>query len=366
MRDIRARIAQQHGIDLTEQQVQDLAARRLESILDVRTVNPALVQQIRDSASSGRVVSVPSQADAPPYQFEESTLYASNNGLIRTIRRLLNPILKLFFNPNPLIQALNTQARLNVEATRREAERDQRQAEWNALHYEILQRLVTEVARVSLEAQSLGLRVESLGAKVDFNERRVRGIEGSMHEPESRPAVAPAPQAARAQEVRAQEPREARAPEEKPAQSGSTETAATGEAPRRRRRRRRGRRGPGAGDASMAPGTPVADGTSQPLDESDAEGDEQDESLGVVTTEGEAIVTESVEPQQAPEPSNVPAPVSFGAPEPKPPAVEANAAPLPEWRQRFDAPVAPAVETSPEEPTRDAVRPAPETDHDER
>ena len=143
MRDIRARISQQHGIDLTEQQVQELAARRLESILDVRTVNPALVQQIRESASSGRVVSVPSQAETPPYQFEESTLYDSSRSLLRTIRRLLNPILKLFFNPNPLIQALTTQARLNVDAAKREAERDQRQAEWNALHYEILQRVVT-------------------------------------------------------------------------------------------------------------------------------------------------------------------------------------------------------------------------------
>src|SRR6185436_7822189 len=159
----------------TEQQVQELAARRLESILDVRTVNPALIEQLRKSAAGGRVVSVPSRSEDPPYQFEATTIYDSPSGLVRTLRRLLNSILKLFFNPNPIIQALNIQAKLNVEAARREAERDQRQAEWNALHYEILQRLVAEVAKVSIEAQSLGLRVESLAAKVDFNERRVRG-----------------------------------------------------------------------------------------------------------------------------------------------------------------------------------------------
>ena len=34
MRDIRARIGQRHGIDLSNQQIQGLAARRLEAILD--------------------------------------------------------------------------------------------------------------------------------------------------------------------------------------------------------------------------------------------------------------------------------------------------------------------------------------------
>ena len=43
MRDIRARIAQRHGIELSSQQVQELAARRLEAILDPRTMNPALI-----------------------------------------------------------------------------------------------------------------------------------------------------------------------------------------------------------------------------------------------------------------------------------------------------------------------------------
>src|SRR6185436_8780627 len=94
------------------------------------------------------------------------------------LRRLLRPILKMFFNPKQLVDALNAQAKASAEVARRDAERDQQQAEWNALHYELLKRLVTEVSRVSLEAQGLGLRVESLAAKVDFNELRVRGLEG--------------------------------------------------------------------------------------------------------------------------------------------------------------------------------------------
>ena len=44
MRDIRARIAQRQGVELSNQQIQDLAARRLESILDPRAIKPSLLE----------------------------------------------------------------------------------------------------------------------------------------------------------------------------------------------------------------------------------------------------------------------------------------------------------------------------------
>ena len=47
MRDIRARIAQRPGIELSTPQIQDLAARRLESILDPRAIKPALLDEMR-------------------------------------------------------------------------------------------------------------------------------------------------------------------------------------------------------------------------------------------------------------------------------------------------------------------------------
>jgi hypothetical protein len=52
MREIRSRISQRHGIELTTQQIQELAARRLEAILDPRTVKPSLLEQIRRSTSA--------------------------------------------------------------------------------------------------------------------------------------------------------------------------------------------------------------------------------------------------------------------------------------------------------------------------
>src|ERR1044071_7519150 len=175
MREMRARIAQRSGVDLSNQQIQELAARRLEAILDPRGLKPELLEQLRRSAGE-RTVSV--DAAAPPaaesFPFDEATLYDSPNGLLRFLRKLLAPLLRMMINPTPIADALARQARFNAEITQREAERDRRQAEWNALHYEILQRLALEVSRGSVQAQNQSLRVESLAAQVDFNERRVR------------------------------------------------------------------------------------------------------------------------------------------------------------------------------------------------
>jgi hypothetical protein len=242
MRDIRARIAQRHGIELSTQQIQELAARRLEAILDPRTINPSLMQQLRRGA--GAAPEVPAAAADSGYSFEDTTLYESHRGLLRFIRRLLNPILKLFFNPTPLVHALHTQARLNQEAAAREAERARLQTEWNALHYELVQRLVTEVSRVTVEMQSLALRVEALAGRVDFNDRRVRSLETT---------APPAP--ARTQSRPAEQPSAppVAAVPDTPAADASSADAPGGDGTRRRRRRRRGRRGSGAAVEANAP-----------------------------------------------------------------------------------------------------------------
>ena len=254
MREIRARIAQRHGIDLSQQQVQELAARRLEAILDPRTVKPSLLEQLRKSA--GDTIDSGTGA-APLYSFEDSTLYESHNGFLRFIRRLLNPVLKLFFNPNPLIQALNAQARLNADLAKREEERDRRQAEWNALHYTLLQRVVLEISRTSIDAQHLAARVEALGTRVDFADRRVRVLEGAPA-PVVTPRLSdPLPHASS---------HSAAAPSSSPvnraavgADGASTDGSADGT--RRRRRRRRGRRSgvPGEGATALEGGRGTVD-----------------------------------------------------------------------------------------------------------
>jgi hypothetical protein len=273
MREIRARISQRHGIDLTTQQIQELAARRLEAILDPRTVKPSLLEQLRRSA--GAPVETRSSDPALSYSFEATTLYESPSGFVRFMRRLLQPLLRLLFNPNPLIDAMHTQTQINQAALARDAERERRQAEWNALHYDILQRLVLEISRTSLETQGLSMRVEALAAKVDFNERRVRGVENTVHQarPSGRPESAPTPQAPPVQ------PRESTAPSDTHAPEGVAREGSP-ESGRRRRRRRRGRRSPMGtpfeGQAPAVAGDPSAVSVATDVD-LDADIDEDDD-----------------------------------------------------------------------------------------
>jgi hypothetical protein len=244
MRDIRSRISQRHDIELTPQQIQELAARRLEAILDPRHVSPTLFDQLRKGAAAAP--EPPPQAPDGASVISDEAIY-EGGAVLRFFRRLFNPLLKLLFDPAPLTAAIRAQAQSTREAAARAAERERIQTEWNALHYQIVQRLVTEVSRNSIEVQSLATRVEALAARVDFNDRRVRSLES-----------APAP----ARRERTQEPVHHPAPATAESTVSSESVAAPvtlGVSPapqsdgaRRRRRRRRGRRGPtAAGEASV-------------------------------------------------------------------------------------------------------------------
>ena len=250
MRDIRTRISSRHGIDLTPQQIQELAARRLDAILEPRHVKPALLEQMRRAA--GERIDVPAPAAAVVAPFDESQLYASHRGFVQSLRRLLNPILKLFINPAPIVLALNAQAAHSSAAAARESELYTQQAEWNALHYEIVQRLVTELARTTLEAQSLTLRMEALDAKLDFNERRVRAMELAAHhtKPVQRPPEAPSADATPAVQNA----------------NGPAAAEAGSDGARRRRRRRRGRRSGPGGQEGMAASPSASPGADPELD----------------------------------------------------------------------------------------------------
>ena len=231
MRQIRSRIREKRGVDYTEEEIRELANVKLEKFLDPRGVRSDLLEQFRRK----REASLP-----PNFKFEDTTLFETHRGFLAFIRRLLRPILKLFFNPNPISHALNAQARLNKEAASREMERERTQSEWNALHYTLVQRLVTEIARTSIEMQSLTLRVESLSTRVDHYERRVRELE----------------QGAQPASQQQQQTPSAGVPGFNPGRPGGGETAGSGsdqsgEGGRRRRRRRRSRRGPGSPDGAQ-------------------------------------------------------------------------------------------------------------------
>jgi hypothetical protein len=226
MRQIRARIREKRGVDYTEEEIRELANVKLEKFLDPRGVRSDLLEQFRRK----REASLP-----PNFKFEDSTLFETHRGLLAFIRRLLRPILKLFFNPNPLIEALHIQSKLNAQ-----------QAALEPLYYEVIHNLVLETTRLGIDVKNLKMRVESMSSRLDFDERRARALEGVV---QYRPGAVPPLQPP----TGGGESREARGPE----------TAEQSER-RNRRRRRRGRRrpderGPGGGPAPMRNGTGQSD-----------------------------------------------------------------------------------------------------------
>jgi hypothetical protein len=214
MHQIRARIREKRGVDYTEQQIRELATVKLERFLDPDGIRSDLLEQFHQARQSTQPLR--------NYVFEDSTLFESHRAPIRFMRRLLNPILKLFFNPNPLIQALHIQSELN-----------QVYSKGDTLYFELIHNLVVEVTRFSIEVKNLKMRVESLSSRLDFNERRARALEGVV---QFKP-------------VQAQ-------PREMPIREDAGTERPSGEQPppdgmrTRRRRRRRGRRGAGQGHPS--------------------------------------------------------------------------------------------------------------------
>jgi len=202
MRQIRSRIREKRGVDYTEEEIRELANVKLEKFLDPRGVRSDLLEQFRRK----REASLP-----PNFKFEDTTLFETHRGFLAFIRRLLRPILKLFFNPNPLIEALHIQSKLNAQ-----------QAALEPLYYEVIHNLVLETTRLGIEVKNLKMRVESVSSRLDFDERRARALEGVV---QYRPgAVPPLQPPTGASEER----------------GGEAEQAER----RNRRRRRRGRRRP--------------------------------------------------------------------------------------------------------------------------
>jgi len=291
MEQIRERIREKRGVDYTEQQIRDLAAVKLEKFLDPTGVRSDLLDRFRKAQPAYE------PPELPNFAFEDATLFESHRGPIRWIRKLLQPLLKLLFNPNPLIQALHIQSKLNTMNAEREAKRESARRAMDQLYYELIHNLVIETTRLGIDVKNLKMRLESVSSRLEFNERRARALESVVvykaQEPEERPApraqiqsqhrstpqpshpsqpyVAP-PRSAPPQPPPAPPPpaiAAAPAPGQEPDASAA---GAAGEGPgqrSRRRRRRRGRRGGGSAAAVMgAPGAAadaaaVSDSTEQ-------------------------------------------------------------------------------------------------------
>ena len=311
MEQIRARIREKRGVDYTEQQIRELAAVKLEKFLDPRGVRSDLLDQFRKAQPAYQ------PPELPNFAFEDATLFESHRAPIRWIRALLMPFLKLLFNPNPLIQALHIQSRLNTINAERDARQEAARRQMDQLYYELVHNLVVETTRTGIEVKNLKMRVESISSRLEFNERRARALEAAVvyktveaEEPAPRPAPQPAPPRQQPP-PRQQQPRYTPPPVVAPVQAPPTPQASNpsaaaaleqpaqgpgqpqgqgvpGEGPgqrSRRRRRRRGRRGGGAASAVMGtPGSSATGGT--PDDQASGEAVQQMDALDAMDDDG--------------------------------------------------------------------------------
>jgi hypothetical protein len=248
MRQIRMRIKEKRGADYTEDEVRTLATATLESFLNPRAIRSDLVEHYRRRRP---MPPLPSDPPPEPFEFENETIYASSRvPLLARVRHWLSPLLKLFFNPNPIIQALHRQARMNTfvaQRLTRFGERFAARDELDALNFEVLNNVALELTRLGLEVKSLRMQIESMNARQEFSEHRARAFEGVV-------IGSPAP---------------AVGVEEPPSAAGDDAEGRT-----RRRRRRRGRRrreGEPAASGPTGVGEDRAPAPEPPSSEPDAE-----------------------------------------------------------------------------------------------
>jgi hypothetical protein len=207
MRQIRSRIRDKRGVDYTEAEIRELANVKLESFLDPQGVRSDLLQQFQAHRAQS--------PEAQNYVFEDTTLFDSSRGFIAWIRKVLRPVLKLFFNPNPLIDALHRQSKMN---------------EAFPLYFELIHNLVLETTRLSIEVKNLKMRVESMSSRLDFDERRARALEGVVqYRPGAVPPLQPPPptetEAESAERRTRRRRRRRRRPEPRPGEAGGTAEA---------------------------------------------------------------------------------------------------------------------------------------------
>jgi hypothetical protein len=154
MSAIRQRIADKKGVLYTEEEIREIAERRLEVVQGGQDVASALLADFRQEPQRWN------------FSFETETIYRSSRGalgqVLEAIRRALKPVQKLFWNPNPMIAALS------------------RQSDLNKYYVHLLHNLVLELTRLSLDVQDLKNRNLQLQGRLELLIRREKTLESMV------------------------------------------------------------------------------------------------------------------------------------------------------------------------------------------
>jgi hypothetical protein len=262
MRQIRARIRDKRGADYTEAEVRELASVKLDRFLDPRAVRSDLLGHFKRQHQPAPLF-LSDEEFPPDYAFHPDLILGSDRDplrkVLRGIRKILSPILKLFVNIGSITHPLHRQPAINTkyrELFQRISQRLQTRDELDALNFEMFNNLVVETTRLGMEVKNLRMLVESLSTRLDFDERRARALEGVVQyrpgTPLAPPPAAPTPSAT---------PGGDDAESATPAAPGAPGAdPGDGRGPRRRRRRRGRRRGGLEGGPPGAPGSAGAAG----------------------------------------------------------------------------------------------------------
>ncbi len=152
MRQIRDRIEEKKRSGLlTDAEVQEIADHPLRPVLDAHDLKSTLLAELLERPSRWN------------FAFDAGTIYRSSHGgvggILERVRGWLQPVQKLFWNPNPMISALS------------------RQSDLNATYLHLLHNLVLEVTRLNLEVTELKNRALQLQGRLDLAARREKALE---------------------------------------------------------------------------------------------------------------------------------------------------------------------------------------------
>jgi hypothetical protein len=151
MANIRKKIGEKRKGLYTEEEVREIAEMKLDAVLDANEFNNDFVTAFRERDAQWN------------FSFSPETIYASSRGvsgsIIRMARKVLDPILKLFFNPNPIISALS------------------RQSDLNRYYMLLLHNMALEMTKMNLEMTHLKTRLRATGIRIDLQSRREKVLE---------------------------------------------------------------------------------------------------------------------------------------------------------------------------------------------
>ncbi len=151
MSEIRERIAEKKRGLYTDEEIREIAERKLEAVLETRQFNPDFLKDFK------------TKSEVWNYTFDPETIYKTSRGgvggFLGTLRNLLKHIQKLLWNPTPMIAALSRQSDLNLYTV------------------QMLHNLTLELTRLNLEVQELRARLQQTDANLEELKKRERALE---------------------------------------------------------------------------------------------------------------------------------------------------------------------------------------------